>query len=1530
MSTAPIAFALCLLMSLPSGLACSCPPEWHAEPDESAGVNVPSLYSHLPPGGALSSLSSGFFTENMGQLPGDVMFSIENAHFLADGVRFRVLEQEEKAQSTPNGILGIMGVDGRPAAHESAQMTDRFHVYEMMFLDACRTSPRGVGILPHRSNFFLGDDPSGWHSDVRNYDKIVYTGLYDGIDLVFSNMAEGLKYQFEVAPGADASQIKIGYRGVDVSTDGQTVFIGTSVGMVIDGGLNVYQPEGNCIVPVQTSIRIDGGVQSFEMKYDNRYTLIIDPLVASTFIGGSAYDSAVDICNDSAGNIYVTGTSASANFPTTVGAYNRTYEGNVDSFVVKMNAALGTLSYSTYLGGNDWDQVRAMAVDTSSNVYLSGETSSDDFPTTSGAFCHTASLLSDIFVSKLNSAGSGLVYSGHLSAVNQNLMLYDLAIDSAGAAYITGEVPSSSLFPVTSNAYDKVNVGGDAFLMKINSAGSSIVYSTFLGGTNGETGHTVAVDSAGCAVIAGQVGGIYHNAGFPTTPGAYYTVETGNQAFVTKFDSTGSSLIFSTFLCGDIYPTIVYDIKLDSANNICTLGYAGGNDFPYTPGAYCCTGVDGGIFLTKMKSDGKSLLYSTWFGGSGRDYAFDLGMDSSNNAYILGYTNSTDFPCTEGGLNETLVGNQSLIVMKFNDTEALLYSTYLGGEDGYTVSGGITVTSTDTVYVAGRTNASKYPTTNGAYDTSLNGQNDSVVSKVTTLLKPGKPTGLNASTGNRWVYLNWTAPVSAGSTAITGYGIYRGTSNITLSFIQNAGLTDHFNDTSVTNGINYYYAVTASNSIGEGRKGNQTTIMPGIPPTPPTVPSAAPGKNNVTLSWSPPSDDIMLPILNYTVYKGSAANLLSKLTLINKTSYVDSGLTNGQTYYYCITATNIKGEGAGCTVLNATPGAPPSQPLGIASSPGNRTVGLAWAAPADIGGHTITNYTVYRGVGGSPLSKLVTLGVNRTFQDAGLENGLSYSYAVTAINKFGEGPRSVQVTAVPGVSSGPPENISLETGNRLVSLKWDPPLDNGGFEVTGYRIYRGSVSDVLDFIADSSGNSFNDTGVTNGQIYFYAVSAANTKGEGNRTMTVSGLVGVRPGAPTLSANTTKTGILLCWTLKSDGGIMPSRYNIYKGIQESALEYLANVTETRFLDENVTVGKTYYYSISAVNTKGEGNRSEPLKVDMVPPNAPPVATLVYPPNDDVLFYTNPTLQWNLTDEDGDALSADVYLATNKSTVESHQPGSKLGTVTYPPLLTMTKPLTAGATYYWTVVPSDGKSFGKCTSGVWTFIVWANATLNHPPEFKSSPATSASVGVEWRYAPNVTDPDPRDTVTLFLVSGPVGMALKGRALAWTPVAGQLGVQKVMLGASDDKIPVFQTFNITVSDKPPVNHPPSIRNLSNVSLKAGTQLSLQLEAVDPDGDPVTLRKVSGPDALTVLGNGSVTWLPGPGDKGKHTVVVELSDGKALVNATFTVEVLPNGSPSNPGSGLENVYLPAAIVVIIATTVAVALVVIHRKKKT
>jgi Bacterial Ig-like domain (group 3)/Beta-propeller repeat len=562
----------------------------------------------------------------------------------------------------------------------------------------------GLDELAGTSNYFIGNEPAKWRTNVPTYAKVKYEGIYSGIDLVYYGNQRRVEYDFVVAPGADPRRIVFDIRGA------KRILRNAHGDLVLKMGEDeirwlkpvVYQEKDGArqLVAAQYAITNRNRVGFEVAGYDASRPLYIDPvadtLIYSTYLGGNGADQGNGIAVDSVGNAYVTGYTGSSNFPT-MDPLQPANDGGGDAFVTKINAAGSALVYSTYLGGSGFDEGFGIAVDSAGDAYVVGRTYSSDFPTMNPLQPANGGG-SDAFVAKLNSAGSALVYSTYLGG-GGNDYGGDIAVDSTGSAYVTGSTGSTN-FP-TMNPLQPANGGGsDAFVAKLNPSGSAFVYSTYLGGSGNENNQFhggIAVDSTGSVYVTSDT----TSSNFPTTPGVIERTCPHScqypEPYVTKFNPTGSALAYSTYLPGQIFD-VGTGIAVDSAGDAYVVGTT---TYPTSD-----------AFLYKLNPTGSSLVGS--HAGLSDSWGEGVALDSSGSAYVTGKQHLRVF------------------IVKFNPGSAtgpvfsIVYLHGNGQEEGTHVA----VDNSDHAYVTGYTTSTNFPTKNPLQATFGGGGEDAFVAKI--------------------------------------------------------------------------------------------------------------------------------------------------------------------------------------------------------------------------------------------------------------------------------------------------------------------------------------------------------------------------------------------------------------------------------------------------------------------------------------------------------------------------------------------------------------------------------------------------------------------------------------------------------------------------------------------------------------------------------------------------------------------------------------------------------------------------------
>ena len=486
--------------------------------------------------------------------------------------------------------------------------------------------------LPGISNYYLGNDPTKWRTNVPQYSRLSRRDVYPGIDMVFYGSDGQLEYDCIVKPGADPSQIRMAYEGVEhLRADSNGDLLLTAGGRELRQKKPlVYQQnrdgEREAVSGSYKILESNNEVEFLFGDYDHTRTLVVDPaLVYVAYLHGNGADTATGIAVDGNGNAYVTGRTISTKFPTASPA-QPTYGGTGDAFVAKLNASGTAFVYSTYLGGSNGDDAMGIAVDTDGNAYVTGTTLSSDFPV-KAALQGAKSGSENAFVSKLDASGT-LVYSTYLGGSGSDVATA-IAVDGSKNVYIAGST-SSLDFPVAHAIQPSLNGSQNSFVVKIDSKGSSLLFSTYLGGGTISGASGIALGLDGGVWITGAA-----RLGFPTVNPIQQSFGGGTNttdAFIAELDKSGSSLLFSTFLGGG-GEDIATGITVDRFGNILVTGYTYSTDFPLVSPLQANLNNGQNAFVAKLSPNPPALVYSTYFSGAG---AAGIAEDSSGNVTIVG------------------------------------------------------------------------------------------------------------------------------------------------------------------------------------------------------------------------------------------------------------------------------------------------------------------------------------------------------------------------------------------------------------------------------------------------------------------------------------------------------------------------------------------------------------------------------------------------------------------------------------------------------------------------------------------------------------------------------------------------------------------------------------------------------------------------------------------------------------------------------------------------------------------------------
>jgi uncharacterized repeat protein (TIGR01451 family) len=779
---------------------------WQAEGQTSpaaAKPASPTAFGHVP-------LS---FEANQGQTDAQVKF-------LARGGGYTLFLTRDEAVLKLSSVVGHQSSAKQHSAVSTQHSATSTSIVRMKLVGA-NAGARVIGSeqLPSRSNYFVGNDPAKWRRDVPQFARVRYGQVYPAVDLVYYGNQGRLEYDFEVAPGADPEQIGLQIQGAQkltVNSKGDLV-AETAAGDVQLHAPEVYQNIGGQkrAVSGKFVLSADHRVRFALGEYDRGRTLVIDPVLSYAtylggtgdegcgFISGTPVSGCPGVAVDGAGNMYVAGATTSADFPAAGTAFQSTSTSQ-DAFIARFDST-GALKYSTYLGGTGAETTAGIAADSSQNIYVAGNTTSTDFPTTSSnAFQATSTGGTHVFVTELAAAGNALVYSTYLAG-NGTDVATGLAIDNAAGVYVSGLTTSQNVgtgFPSTGSAFQVNPTSANQFFFtKLNTAASgasSMAYSSYLGGSTGGTGRTmgggIAVDSSRNVYLTG--GTDFTN--MPVLNAFQATNAGGLDAFVAKFNvnvsGSGGRLYLSYF--GGTGDDVGYGIAVDPSGNAYVTGAtnspnitipAGANalepclNSPLTAARPCPTPTaPSDAFVAKVASSGSPsfpLSYFTYLGGSQSDVGLAIAADAAQAAHVAGITNSTD---VAAGANASGGGQDAFaaLIQTTNGTSVGRttgdYTMYLGGgaaDDGT----GVAIDSNGNSYIAGETASGDFlthtPPQLPAFQTVLGGSSDAFLSKLTV---PVALAVTGASSPN---------PVGIGNQATFTYTIKNSTSAVATNLI---------------------------------------------------------------------------------------------------------------------------------------------------------------------------------------------------------------------------------------------------------------------------------------------------------------------------------------------------------------------------------------------------------------------------------------------------------------------------------------------------------------------------------------------------------------------------------------------------------------------------------------------------------------------------------------------------------------------------------------------------------------------------
>ncbi len=983
-----------------------------------------------------------------------------------------------------------------------------------------------------------------------------------------------------------------------------------------------------------------GSTEAFVTKMNGN----LDSLVFSTFLGGNSDDIAEGIDLDPDGNIYVTGYTFSANFPVTPGVFNETSKiqivedewGNPvlapDVFVSKISGDGTNLIYSTFLAGNNTDFGSSIAVDKDGYAYVTSRVKSGDLPI-KNAYDANLTGYYDFYIIKLNQNASDLEWATFLGGDDDmwsDENPTDIAITPSNDIVVCG-ISASMDFPTTNGAFKQSTNSRwmTGTLTGFDSDGG-LDFSTFIHEDTQPNSLRITSDSI---LLTGNT----YMSDFPVTKDAYQSMMSGYQdAFVIEFNRQGSSVKYGTFLGGSDYEEGRY-IDLDPEGKVMVCGTTTSTDFPLSEYPLD-TAADGyqDAFLVIFNHEKDDVEFSSYFGGNDYDVANWMGFDDNDGLYLSGFTYSSDLPVHEEAYDDTFSNGDCFIcrikIYSFPPSKPLSPSAEKGDQEltlswstplrdgnesitGYNIYmsplnrtfelvGEVNATTTSFVH-QDLDNGERYY----YYVTAKNMVGESPPTKIVMGIParpPSAPEFTSYSTGDSFVTLNWKDPEDLGGDIEITFNIYRGPNPDGLVSIMD-GLEDFsFTDEDLVNGQVYYYAMSATNGMGEGPLSNPIPLRPLKIPDAPENLTAIRGPGYVHLYWDTPMDNGGEEDLKYNIYISAGGSAFStKAVGLKQTNLNLTDLVNGVHYLFMVSAVNDKGEGPQSLKVGSRPIGIPSEPRELSVVAGEGKADLKWRAPSDLGGDDSVTYNVYVGGPDDDESILFETGIDDTdFKMSGLVNGQTYSFYVTASNEFREGPISEIVTATPLGPPSVPREIVISGGNGEVTISWSQPSDDGGDPLVSYMVYLGSSPADLSNVGETSGLTHHEAGLTNGRTYYVAVRAFNSYSMSDFSEVRTVIPLSIPGMPEILLTTPNDGgIKVDWKPPMElGGVGFVSYNIYLAPDGSSLELLeSNISTTSYMIDGLENGVEYTITVTASNKVGEGPMSDPARV--IPVSSP---------------------------------------------------------------------------------------------------------------------------------------------------------------------------------------------------------------------------------------------------------------------------------------------------------------------------------------
>ncbi len=911
----------------------------------------------------------------------------------------------------------------------------------------------------------------------------------------------------------------------------------------------------------------------------------------STYIGGSENDqgAVAALYNN---YIIIGGDTRSSDLYFDINSFQSTLKGGHDCFILKFDLEKKDIVFSTLFGGSEYlEYLRCIDVNENGDIIAGGETYSSDLPVTVGSEITGIIGKPGGFLFGLNSNGSKLSLCAYLGNI------WGIVCDKNSYIHVTGFLPSQTETNISSRVLDPIAQGDvESFYMKFNENLTKLHYTTYLGGNGFDMGYTILIDESNYEVI---IAGVTTSNDFPMKPGSFDTTYNGdNDIFLIKFNLTRT-------------PSVPENITDRSGESFVELSW----DPPQSDGGspvdvYAVFKKPRGIDPFEMIGETRSLTFNDTDVENGREYYYYVrahnwigyGPPSKEISVI-----PLSIPSPPRNLTVDMTGDET-IKLKWEDPRSdgglILRGFYLHKiTEGEPSPERIPLTSND--YTDWSViNGVNY----GYYLTAWNDIGESLPSNMvnaTPMTTPVSIKNITVESGNNFVLLKWEYPSDDGGSPVIEFTVHRSDGETTIKYTIGSGSTE-CNDTDVINGNRYWYQVSSRNEMGNSPLSISVIGDPIGPPLPPNDLIADSSSGTVKLTWKAPYHNGGSKLLGYRVYRNSDGEEWMRIIDLDNLAetYTDRYLDNGKTYGYRVTAYNKIGESPFSNTVEVEPLGPPGMPNDLDLIPGDGYIEVTWKEPYHNGGSQILNYRLYRGEGENDLLILKTIPADSVdFNDTEVINGREYFYSLLAINDIGDGPPTEIQSAIPGGKPTPPTNILITPGDGYIEISWEAPADDGGFSITRVNVFRGSDNDDLEkvFGTDQGSGSYRDDGLENGKTYYYYLTCMNSIGESE----FSDILDATPlGIPSVPLSITakalsSDSIEVSWSPpEEDGGSRILHYKVYRylmndlisGEDRVVMEVDGNIT--KFIDRGLSSGGSYIYRVSAVNSQGESELSEP--------------------------------------------------------------------------------------------------------------------------------------------------------------------------------------------------------------------------------------------------------------------------------------------------------------------------------------------------